>query len=136
MNSGRWHHPPAKRGDQMFRCFLNLPMLKMIAFASLVLTFSGSMPAQTSAGTNTIIEIGDAGAGLLQAPDGNFYSYTVQGNQPTCTGSSSPDCSNIYKITPSGSVSIFHAFQPVAGATNPNADGFMPTALIVGTDGN
>ncbi|MBB5343319.1 choice-of-anchor tandem repeat GloVer-containing protein [Tunturibacter empetritectus] len=94
------------------------------------------MPAQTSAGTNTIIEIGDAGAGLLQAPDGNFYSYTVQGNQPTCPGSSSSDCSNIYQITPGGSVSVFHAFQPVAGPTNPNADGFMPTALIVGTDGN
>jgi len=120
----------------MFRCFLNLPVFKMFAFVSLVLVFTGSMPAQTSAGTNTIIEIGDAGAGLLQAPDGNFYSYTVQGNQPTCPGSSSPQCSNIYQITPGGSLSIFHAFQPIAGVSYPNTDGYMPTALIVGTDGN
>ena len=114
----------------------NLRALRMFIFASLVLALTGSMPAQTSAGTNTIIEIGDAGAGLLQAPDGNFYSYTVQGNDPTCSGSSSPECSVIYQITPGGSVSVFHAFQPVAGAVSPNADGFMPSALIVGTDGN
>jgi hypothetical protein len=78
----------------------NLRLFRTTVFAFLVSALTGSMLAQTSAGTNTIIEIGEAGSGLLQAPDVNFYSYSLTTSRTPCVGSSSPECSFIYQITP------------------------------------
>jgi uncharacterized repeat protein (TIGR03803 family) len=74
---------------------------------------------------------------MLQAGDGNFYSLSRYGQ--TCTGDSSQYCSYIYRIALDGTVSVFHTFPPVptsAGNTGVNSDGYLPVALIFGTDGN
>jgi uncharacterized repeat protein (TIGR03803 family) len=116
----------------------NLCALRLILFACLTSAFTVSTPAQSTTATNTTIVIGSTGVGLLQAPDGNFYSPSSAGLQ-TCIGNTSMYCSYIYKITPSGIPSIFYTFQPVSVASpvvTPNADGLLPVALIVGTDGN
>jgi uncharacterized repeat protein (TIGR03803 family) len=59
---------------------------------------------------------------LMQARDGNFYGVTHQGG-PFNDGA-------IFKMTPSGAVTIVYAFNLAAGAANPSA------ALIQATDGN
>jgi uncharacterized repeat protein (TIGR03803 family) len=80
---------------------------------------------------------------MIQGSDGNLYSTSgtpdegCQGDDPDNT-----QCSFIYKITPSGTISTFHAFQQVSttltGTSNyiTNADGLEPSAFFEGPDGN
>jgi uncharacterized repeat protein (TIGR03803 family) len=112
--------------------------LRWVVFAGLAPAFTVAMLAQTITATNTTIEIGGGGVGLLQAPDGNFYSPSTPNLQP-CIGNTSMYCGYIYKVTPSGAASAFYTFQPVSTASpvaTPNTDGLPPVVLIVGTDGN
>ncbi len=66
-------------------------------------------------------------AGLVQATDGNFYGTTVQGGSDytDCMGG----CGTVFRITPSGTLSILHNFELTDGA-------FPQGALIQATDGN
>ena len=60
-------------------------------------------------------------AGLVQAIDGNFYGTTVSGG--------ANDAGTVYKITPTGTLTILHSFNTGDGA-NPRG------ALYQGRDGN
>jgi uncharacterized repeat protein (TIGR03803 family) len=100
--------------------------------------------AQAAAATRTTIAIPtDFALNMIQGSDGNLYSTSgtpdegCQGDDPDNT-----QCSFIYKITPSGTISTFHAFQEVSttltGTSNyiTNADGLEPSAFFEGPDGN
>jgi uncharacterized repeat protein (TIGR03803 family) len=70
-------------------------------------------------------------ASLVQGVDGNFYGTTSVGgaNSATCTVPGS--CGTVFKITPSGAVTVLHSFTGTGG------DGANPVAsLIQGSDGN
>jgi uncharacterized repeat protein (TIGR03803 family) len=59
------------------------------------------------------------------ASDGNFYGTTAFGGDPTCR------CGVVYKITPSGTLTVLHNFK---GGAN---DGFEPVGVLVqANDGN
>ena len=76
--------------------------------------------------------------GMLQAGDGNFYAPS-QPIYESCVNDTTHLCSYIYAMSPSGTPSLFHSFQPISSTpmANPtNSDGIEPTALIVGTDGS
>ena len=64
---------------------------------------------------------------LVQANDGNFYGATREGgNSARCSGG----CGSVFKITPSGVLTILHNFTG-------DPDGAYPdTGLTLGTDGN
>lgn len=66
-------------------------------------------------------------AGLVQASDGNFYGTTVQGgtDYADCMGG----CGTVFRITPTGTLSILHSFNLTDGA-------FPYGGLIQATDGN
>jgi uncharacterized repeat protein (TIGR03803 family) len=65
-------------------------------------------------------------ASLIRAADGNFYGTTNEGGGGACVGG----CGTIFQMTPSGTVTILHAF-------NDGADGAYPVAsLIQATDGD
>ena len=66
---------------------------------------------------------------LIQASDGNFYGITVEGDVPDT------DTGTIFKITPSGSLTVLHTFCS-GGA--PCTDGWLPsnTGLVQHTNGN
>jgi len=65
-------------------------------------------------------------AGLVQAPDGNFYGTTYAGGASSnCQGG----CGTVFRITPGGTLTTLHSFDWYDGAS--------PTAALVrGTDGN
>ena len=70
-------------------------------------------------------------AGLIQATDGNFYGTTASGGASSNCGS--VGCGTVFKITPSGTLTMLYSFCPQAGC----ADGFYPSAsLVQATDGN
>ena len=54
---------------------------------------------------------------VIQATDGNFYGTTLYGG--------APGLGTVFKLTPSGTVTVLHAFK---GGT----DGVYPTSLILG----
>jgi uncharacterized repeat protein (TIGR03803 family) len=65
--------------------------------------------------------------GLIQATDGNFYGVTYQGGV-TCFVPVE-GCGTVFKITPSGKLTMLHAFR--------GDDGALPVgALVQGSDGN
>ena len=65
-------------------------------------------------------------AGLVQASNGNFYGTTEFGGT---SGNCSNGCGTIFRITPSGTLTVFHSFD--------NADGATPFAgLMQAADGN
>jgi uncharacterized repeat protein (TIGR03803 family) len=70
---------------------------------------------------------GDDGANpaapLVQAPDGNFYGTT------TAAGAVGTSTGTVFKITPSGTFAVLHAFTCSSGAGT-------PSALVQATDGN
>jgi uncharacterized repeat protein (TIGR03803 family) len=108
-------------------------------FASLVLfisfivawTFSATIVHAQAAATRTTIAI-PTDYSTSGTPDEG-----CQGDDPDNT-----QCSFIYKITPSGTISAFHAFQQASttltGTSNyiTNADGLQPSAFFEGFDGN
>ena len=60
---------------------------------------------------------------LIQATDGNFYGTTPEG------GANYPGFGTVFKITPSGTLTVLHSFD--------GADGERSfAALVQGTDGN
>jgi uncharacterized repeat protein (TIGR03803 family) len=63
---------------------------------------------------------------LIQGLDGNFYGTTTQGNgRNQCVNG----CGEVFKITPDGTLTIFHSFDKTDG-------GYPAAGLILGTDGN
>ena len=71
------------------------------------------------------------GPGLIRGTDGDFYGITSYGgvtNSVCSVGS----CGTIFKVTPTGTLTILHAFC----STTPCADGWFPSWLIRGGDGN
>ncbi len=65
---------------------------------------------------------------LIQASDGNFYGTTANGGANTCGSANS--CGTVFRMSPTGSVSILHSF----GASM--TDGIAPQGqLIEGSDG-
>jgi uncharacterized repeat protein (TIGR03803 family) len=93
----------------------------------------GTVFKMTPSGTVTILHTFTGGDGyypssLIQATDGNFYGTTIRGG-PCCINSCSYTCGTVFKMSPSGTVTILHAF------TN-WTDGAFPVALMQATDGN
>jgi uncharacterized repeat protein (TIGR03803 family) len=60
-------------------------------------------------------------AGLVQAPNGNFFGTTCAGGLT--------NHGTLFQLTAAGTLTILHNF-------NGNGDGICPTALVVSTDGN
>ncbi len=65
------------------------------------------------------------GAGLIQASDGNFYGTTFAGG----ANCSPYGCGTVFKMTPSGTLTVLHSFAGSDGA-NPGA------VLMQASDGN
>ncbi len=94
--------------------------------AALWLCAAGALPAQT---VTTLFSFDDANGelpqgALVQGTDGNFYGATIQG------GASCPPygCGTIFKITPSGTLTMLHTFD--------STDGNHPNGVIQATNGN
>jgi uncharacterized repeat protein (TIGR03803 family) len=68
-------------------------------------------------------------SGLIQASDGNFYGVASEGGNPTvCPHNFAPGCGTIFRMTPSGVVTVVHYFN--------YADGSEPYgALLQASDG-
>ena len=90
----------------------------------------GSIFKITISGFYTVLHQGDFGEGiylagdLIQGSDGDFYGTAQRGGGPNDKGS-------LFKITPSGSLTVLHRFDP-----NDPADGANPYAgLVQASDG-
>ncbi len=66
---------------------------------------------------------------LVQGADGNFYGTAQGGGDGHCSGISGIGCGTVFKVTPSGTLTLLHAFTGPEGA-DPYA------GLVQGTDGN
>jgi uncharacterized repeat protein (TIGR03803 family) len=72
---------------------------------------------------------------LIQGFDGNLYGAAYGGgniNSLCSTTLAAAGCGTVFKITPAGVVTTVYPFCKQSGCT----DGFNPTGLTVGTDGN
>ena len=98
------------------------------------ITPSGTVQFLHSFGANSSDGIQPFGA-LLRGVDGAFYGTTRHGGGGTCNYTSS--CGTVFKISPSGSLSIVYAFsRPANGPAFARRDGFAPAPfLTMGTDG-
>jgi uncharacterized repeat protein (TIGR03803 family) len=100
---------------------------------------SGTVFRMTSTGSLTLLHDfqGPSGGdgqgpnyGLVQGRDGNFYGTTFEGGLNLCTYQGW--CGTVFKVTPSGTLTIIHDFCPGSCA-----DGGWPRAgLTLGIDGN
>jgi uncharacterized repeat protein (TIGR03803 family) len=96
---------------------------------------SGTVFKMTPSGTVSVLHAFTGGtdgtypyAALIQATDGNFYGTTIGGGSTNCN---SYGCGTVFKMTPSGIVTVLHAF------TGEATEGTAPEApLIQATDGN
>jgi uncharacterized repeat protein (TIGR03803 family) len=73
-------------------------------------------------------------AGLVQGPDGNFYGVTSQGGTggtDFCGGG----CGTVFKITPSGALTVLHSFCGGFGCGSLPTDGAAPIGRLVYSDG-
>jgi uncharacterized repeat protein (TIGR03803 family) len=72
--------------------------------------------------------------GLIQATDGNFYGATAYGgaDEPCDDYGNGTGCGTVYKITPSGTLTIVYEFCSQTNCT----DGYYPNALVQDTDGS
>ena len=67
---------------------------------------------------------------LIQGKDGNFYGTTASGGGGRCGGYFG--CGTVYRMTPTGVVTILHAFS-----VNSRTDGYGPSPyLLQAADGN
>lgn len=66
---------------------------------------------------------------LIQAPDGNFYGTTIGGGSPGFNGQ---EGGTVFKMTPEGHLTTLYSFCAQANCT----DGWLPSALVLATDGN
>lgn len=66
---------------------------------------------------------------LVQGPDGNFYGVAQGGGDGSCHGISGIGCGTVFKVTPSGTLTLLHAF---AGPEGADPDG----GLVLAADGN
>ncbi len=74
-------------------------------------------------------------AGLVQAKDGNFYGVASIGgaDNPVCGTSG---CGTVFKLTPSGTLNVLHAFCGANGCGSLATDGSIPLGrLVLGTNG-
>src|SRR5690242_11766903 len=97
----------------MVRHARNLFCAGLIVFANIFIAWVSPVQAQVSTATNTVIAIGPPTQGIVQAGDGNFYAPSQKFFE-ACQSNSSQNCAFIYKVTPSGTMTPFHAFQPVS----------------------
>jgi|HubBroStandDraft_5_1064220.scaffolds.fasta_scaffold00761_2 uncharacterized repeat protein (TIGR03803 family) len=80
-------------------------------------------------------------AGLLQGPDGNFYGVTSGGGS-SGTNDCQPvqgifGCGTIFKLTPSGNLTLLYSFCGGGGCGSLPTDGADPRGrLAIGPDGN
>jgi uncharacterized repeat protein (TIGR03803 family) len=106
-------------------------------------TFSGGTSSYCGGGCGTVFKMTPGGslttlhsfsgtdgynvqAGLVQGRDGNFYGTTVNGGGAHNVG-------EVFKITPSGTLTVLYSFCSQTGCT----DGAYPrAALMQATDGN
>jgi uncharacterized repeat protein (TIGR03803 family) len=93
----------------------------------------GTAYSVTSNGTFTTLhtfassEGSNIDAGLVQGTDGNFYGVAQTGGAYSCYGV--PGCGTIFKMTPSGTVTVLHNFD--------GSDGSRPSQpLVQASDGN
>ncbi|MGO8672053.1 MAG: choice-of-anchor tandem repeat GloVer-containing protein [Capsulimonadaceae bacterium] len=104
---------------------------------------SGTVFRITPAGAVTILHsFGDGAvtndgsnpqAALIQASDGNFYGTTYYGGSTATAGESETGNGVVFRITPTGAVTILHSFRDGTVAN----DGANPqAALVQGSDGN
>ena len=79
--------------------------------------------------SQTMCADGSRTTALLQGTDGNLYGVTAGGgDQTNCSGG----CGTIFKLTTAGTLTTLHTFCAQKGCP----DGFSPSALVQGTDGN
>jgi uncharacterized repeat protein (TIGR03803 family) len=116
---------------------LPTPILRFLLLSLVVMSIHATAPAAaaTTATTTTFLIAGQPAAGLLQAGDGNFYA-TSGASVQTCASDPGEVCAYIFRATPEGVAAIFHAFEPAESEVGTNLDGFKPTSLFVGADGN
>ena len=115
--------------------------MRKISFSKttlIVSVFCAAMAIAASAQTFTTLGTFDNLDGrepgyLIQATDGNFYGVTYYGGSPTsCPLSGSYNCGTVYKVSPRGEVTTLYSFCSQAKC----ADGYSPTTLIQGSNGN
>ncbi|MGC1371369.1 MAG: choice-of-anchor tandem repeat GloVer-containing protein [Candidatus Sulfotelmatobacter sp.] len=76
-------------------------------------------------------------AGLLQAPDGNFYGVASLGGTGETCSTGTFGCGTIFKLTPSGTLTVLHSFCGGNGCGSLPTDGSNPLGrLAIGPDGN
>jgi uncharacterized repeat protein (TIGR03803 family) len=67
--------------------------------------------------------------GLVEGGDGSLYGVATAGGSTTdCQDSSPKGCGTVFKITPTGELSVLYTFSGVEGS--------YPTSLILGSNGN
>ena len=73
-------------------------------------------------------------AALVQVTKGDFYGTTEYGgiNGPCALASSAPGCGTVFKITPSGTLTMLYSFCAQSGCS----DGQSPNGLVQDTNGN
>jgi uncharacterized repeat protein (TIGR03803 family) len=69
-----------------------------------------------------------AGAPLVLGTDGNFYGVTYYGGAPCTSSGINLGCGTVFKMTPSGALTVLHSFN--------GTDGNSPTWLIQDSGGN
>src|SRR5213076_1167704 len=79
-------------------------------------------------------------AALIQATDGSFYGTTILGGDTTaCPGGNGvfgyvpSGCGTVFRMTPTGTVTVVHAFT---GASGTDGTGNPHAALTQAPDGN
>ena len=103
----------------------------------LLLCMAGRVSAQTFTVLTSLSEVAPPGGGgnlvwsLVQGFDGNFYG-TTQGGGGTCANNPFATCGTVFKVTPTGTLSIVHEF-----CQNACTDGGAPfSGLILSPSGN
>lgn len=76
---------------------------------------------------------GSLSSALVQGVDGNIYGTTALGGSGPCTLNGIViGCGTVFKMTPSGSMTVLYGFCSQANC----ADGYAPVTLLRATDGN